>query len=110
MSCRLADGCRRAWTGSGKLFEFAPILVAIEGIAQSPEPRPVAVIDRLLPRLIERHFTALHAIESDDHSCAVPAQAATDKDWLRCGFHSRKEIADRKSTRLNSSHSQISYA
>src|SRR5438094_2631617 len=48
-------------------------LVAIEGIAQFPEPRPVAVIDPLLPHLIERHFTALHAIESDDHSGAVSA-------------------------------------
>jgi hypothetical protein len=69
------------------------ILVAIEGDSKSPEARPVAVIDSLPLRLIEGHFAPLHAIESDDHSGAVSAQAATDKDRLANAFHDREQIA-----------------
>src|SRR5688572_31002408 len=42
----------------------------------------------------------------------IPAAelAAEGRRRRRCGFHDTRDARDRKSTRLNSSHSQISYA
>src|SRR3990167_11284027 len=82
-------------------------------LAQAPEARVSATAGRNRG-LVSWQLRLLHhepgRVRHDLHKADGPLRAHGPWSPLRLLFYDRHDISDRKSTRLNSSHSQISYA
>src|SRR3712207_8089708 len=74
-------------------------------------PLHLAAVHQLLEhRAAPLELGHLHGLEADDAARGVAAPDPADHAAVRDVLHRRVPARDRKSTRLNSSHANISYA